>query len=191
MKKISPALFSVLIIHTSLSIWGMLRHEVWLDEAHHWLLACKSHSVSELFHNAAYDGHPLLWDLLLYFVSFASKNVLAMQCFHLAITFTSSFLLLRYAPFFLLEKILVLFGYFFFFEYNTISRNYALAWLLLIILSILFSKGRKNYFAIAAVLFLLANTHLFALACSIPFFLFFWTSAIREKKQTWAMLLPI
>ena len=41
-------------------------HEMWRDELQAWLLARDSISITELFQNLKYEGHPGLWHLLLY-----------------------------------------------------------------------------------------------------------------------------
>src|SRR5262245_18036789 len=68
-----------------LCLAGVLRHEIWLDEAHHWLLARDSHSISNLFFNARYEGHPLLWNLILFWFSRFSTNVMGMQIINVII----------------------------------------------------------------------------------------------------------
>jgi hypothetical protein len=179
-----------LILHLVFAVWlvfsffGMLRHEVWLDEAHHWLLARDSTSVSNLFYNARYDGHPLVWELLLFVFSGISKSVLTMQVVHLFISSLACFLFLRHSTFRVLEKVLIIFGYFFFFEYNLISRNYSLGWLFLVILCIQFTRHKRNDATIIVVLFLLANSHFFSLICSVPFFLLM----LYKRKQEHQLL---
>lgn len=166
-----------------LSIFGITVHEVWLDEAHHWLLARDSKSIADVLYNTRYDGHPLLWTFMLYFLSFFSKNVVIMQLLHVAVSGAACLLLLKHAPFRRMQKVLIIFSYYFFFEYNLISRNYALAWLLLVVLCILFTGKTRNDLYIAVVLFLLANTHLFALVCTIPFIIILFYDRLKNKKR--------
>jgi hypothetical protein len=157
----------------------MLHHEVWLDEAHHWLIARDSSSISELIHNARYEGHPILMDLILYFVSCISKDVMAMQITHFLIAALAAFLFLRYSPFSIFQKIVIIFGYYFLFEYNLINRNYSISWLFLVLLCIQFTSDKRNYALILLSLIMLSNTHLFSLICSIPFFILL----IKEMNQ--------
>lgn len=146
-----------------LGIAGVFRHEVWLDEAHHWLLARDSASFSDLVYNARYEGHPLLWNFMLFVLSRFTANVAAMQVLHVLLATGSVFVILRFAPFRFWWRVLLVFGYFFFYEYNIISRNYALAGLLLGLCCILYVQ-RKRFLLFCFLLGLLANTHLFGTA---------------------------
>src|SRR5690349_8080021 len=66
-SRLSPlALTLVMLAFGTLSLQGVYHHEIWLDEAHHWLLARDSDSFSNLVYHARYDGHPLLWNLILF-----------------------------------------------------------------------------------------------------------------------------
>src|SRR5207302_1918349 len=141
----------------------ILHHEIWLDEMHHFLLARDSHSIGELFYNARYDGHPLLWDGLLFFLTHFTHDPFYMQVLHIFISLIAVIIFLRNAPFTDLFKILFVFGYFMFYEYNIISRNYAISILLIFICCSLLSKPKRNYAVILFALFILSYTHLFSL----------------------------
>src|SRR6185369_17729739 len=69
-----------------LGIAGVTHHELWLDEAHHWMLAAYSGSLRELLSNARYDGHPPLWHVLLFVLGRFTTAPLAMQLLHVAIS---------------------------------------------------------------------------------------------------------
>ncbi len=183
MKSNLLILISAFLLYVTLGIFGACHHELWLDEAHHWLLARDSTSIQNLIYNARYDGHPLVWELILFLASGISQNIVVVQVVHLAIAFTSAFLFLKYSPFKTIQKALIIFGYYFLFEYAVICRSYGLTWLLLILLSILFTRDKRNYLLITIVLFLLANTHLFSLICTIPFFLLLIYERVQENKS--------
>jgi hypothetical protein len=168
--KTSTRIF-VLLIFFGLGFVGIWHHEIWLDEAHHFLLGRDSTSFFDLYYNARYEGHPLLWNALLFILTFFTKKIFAMQLLHLLIATTNIFLILWYAPFPKHQKLLLTFSYFIFYEYSIISRNYALSLLFLLISVILYSKENKNYVLIFLCLSLLANIHLFSFFFSIFFFL--------------------
>ncbi len=104
----------------------ILHHEMWRDELQAWSIAASSRTVSELLSNARYEGHPAIWYLCLYVLSRFSKDPVLMQLFHLVVGIGAIFLLCRYAPFTRFQKLLLSFGYFPFYEYLVVSRNYAL-----------------------------------------------------------------
>jgi hypothetical protein len=137
-------------------------HELWLDEAHCWLLAKDSNSLSEFFVNIRYEGHPPLWGLLLFFISRFSSSYEAMQLLHLCFAGGSVFLILRYAPFPLWVKVLLPFTYFFGFEYAVISRNYAGAVFFVLLACTQLSGAKRNYTRIALFLGVAALFHVYA-----------------------------
>ena len=71
----------------------------------------------------------------------------------------------------LLEKILIIFGYYFFYEYNIISRNYGISALMMIILVYRYMRDPERLTRLAIILFILAQTHLFSLLFSMAFVL--------------------
>jgi hypothetical protein len=114
-----------------LALTGILHHELWLDEAHHWLLSRDSGSFAGLWANTRYEGHPILWNFLLFLISRFSWNPLWMQVLHVCIATAAAVVFLRKAPLGLPVKVLFIFGYFMIFEYALISRNYMLGVLFL------------------------------------------------------------
>lgn len=142
-----------------LELCSLLRHAMWRDEMQVWLLAQHSHSFQELLYNKRYEGHPAAWYALVYLASRVSSNPLAMQLLHLVIASGTVYVLARYAPFTQVQKALLACGYFFLFEYATISRCYALGVLLLFCFCAVFYAGvRKRYVTLAFLLAMLAET---------------------------------
>src|ERR1700744_6141503 len=48
---------------------GLHFHELFLDEAHHFVVSRDSRSLGELYDNLRYDGHPRLWHALLFLIT--------------------------------------------------------------------------------------------------------------------------
>ncbi len=172
-----------------LSIIGILHHEVWLDEAHHWLLARDSSTLKELFENARYEGHPLLWNILLFICTRFFTDVIAMQIINVIISVAAVFLFLSHAPFTKLEKCLFIMGNFILYEYTVISRNYSLL-IFFLFLSIIFYQ-KKKYIALALALAALANTHLFGLIISSTTVLVIAFEILVTKTRIWEKALLI
>lgn len=155
-------LWIAMFVFTLISAIGICNHELWLDEAQHYLIARDSNSIGDLYYNMRYDGHVRLWNGLLFFIThYISANPLAMQLFHLIIICSCVFIFLKYAPFDTITKILIIFGYYFIFEYNVISRNYSLGILFLFITCTLIGYGNNKSLWISVLLLLMCNTHLF------------------------------
>jgi hypothetical protein len=154
--------------------WGMANHEIWMDEAQHILLARDSHSFKELIYNSRYEGHPPLWNILLFLITSFSHNVVWIQSAHLVIATCSVFLILRFAPFPLIAKLLIISGYFMLYEYSVLCRNYSLSLLFLILIMVYMTREKKNYILLFFLLILFINTHLFSCFISLPLLYILW-----------------
>ena len=152
-----------------LSFIGILRHEMWRDEYQAWMVAADADSIPQLFQNLKYEGNPVLWHAFLFIISSITEDPFWMQVFHIIISTSFIFLINRYAPFSILQKFLLTFGYYTFYEYNIISRGYGLGFLLIVIFCILFEQRKKYILWISAVLFLLANTTIFGVMLAVCF----------------------
>ncbi|MBK9984748.1 MAG: hypothetical protein IPP15_20700 [Saprospiraceae bacterium] len=167
-----------------LSLIGILNHEMWRDEYQAWMVARDAHSIPELFQNLKYEGNPVLWHAFLFAISAFTDNPLYMQIFHILISASTIFLISRYAPFPLLQKILLTFGYYTFFEYNIIARCYGLGLLLIVIFCILYKERQKNILLIGGVLFLLGNNTIFGVILAVSFAgIILYESLFKDKKS--------
>ena len=145
-------------IFFALTMSAILHHEMWRDELHSWLIARDSESIPELIFNKRHEGHPALWYLCLYFISRISDNPSVMQFFHLLIATASIYLFLRFSPFTRLERFLFIFGYYPFFEYAVLTRNYAAGILCVIAFCVFFRRRDKNSIILSLLLFLMMQT---------------------------------
>ncbi|MEQ8972301.1 MAG: hypothetical protein RIE73_18160 [Coleofasciculus sp. C1-SOL-03] len=150
-----------------ISFIGILNHEMWRDELQAWMIARDSSSLINLFENLRYEGHPGLWHLGLYVITRFTSNPFWMQIYHLIIATATVYVFARFSPFTRLTKILFSFGYFPFYEYSLISRNYALGVLLIFIFCTLFRKPDRNYIIFSIILTLLANTNIYGTMIAI------------------------
>jgi hypothetical protein len=85
-----------------------------------------------------------------------------MQALHGVIATAAVCVFVRFSPFTRTQKVLWCFGYYSFFEYGIISRNYSLGVLLLWTLCALWPRRRQAVIAMAFVLALLINANVFA-----------------------------
>jgi hypothetical protein len=156
-----------LVLFLLLSLVTVLRHEMWRDELQAWLLAKEQTSFDELAQAGRYDKHPMAWFIVLFLLSRLTGNPLAMQFLHVGLAVLSAWLVLRFAPFNAVQKVLLIFSYYLFFEYNIISRNYALGVLSLFLFCFFYAGKRKSSLAWGACLFLLANTSVYGLILAL------------------------
>ena len=159
----------ILFLYFILVLIGVINHEMWRDELEAWLISVHSSSIGELLQNIKYECHPPLLYFFLYIIGKFTHNPVGMQYFHLFVACSVIYVFLKWAPFTRLQKILFCFGYFPFYEYGVISRNYSLGLLFLFISCILFKPKEKNYILLSLVLLLLASAHVYAMFIAVSF----------------------
>ncbi|PBQ32286.1 hypothetical protein CNR22_11050 [Sphingobacteriaceae bacterium] len=165
-------------------VCGILNHELWLDEAQHILIARDSNSLYQLIYNARYEGHPLLWNFILYFLTGISTDVLLVQIFHVLISSTCVFIILRFSPFKFFINILICFGYYMLYEYSVISRNYSISLLFVLLILIQLSSQKRNYLLIFILLGLLLNTHILSAFIAFMFLPVLWNDLQKQNTRT-------
>ncbi|WP_414544267.1 hypothetical protein [Nostoc sp. CCY0012] len=153
----------IIIAFSILGLIGILSHDMWRDELNPWLIVRDSESFGDLIANIKYEGHPLLWYFCLALLRRIADNPVIMQIFHLAIAISSVTLFCLYSPFNYQQKFLFSFGFFPFYEYLLISRNYAFSMLFIWGFCAVFSSRKKTYIYLAILLGLLANSSAYAL----------------------------
>jgi len=107
----------------------MTRHEMWRDELQAWMLARDSGSLTDLWRNTRWEGHPLLWHALLMPLAHLFHHPVSMQILHWVIAVLTTTVFVVRAPFSLPWRAAMVFGYLPLYEYGVISRNYALTML--------------------------------------------------------------
>jgi len=146
-------------------------HELWGDEVHSWAIAGSSHSLGDLINNTRYEGHPLLWYLLLFLLEKFTHNIFYMQVLHICIATSTVFVFCFFSPLGLLKNVLFCFGYFFAYEYSIISRNYAIEVVLLFLCAGIYSKHHgKHLWVLSILFFLLFQTNFYAVIIGVPFY---------------------
>lgn len=142
---------------------GLAHHEMWGDELQAWMLARDSRSIPDLLHNMRDEGHPAAWHVLLFLLSRFTRDPAAMQILHLVLATATIFVIVRWAPFTVLQKTLLAFGYFFIYEYAVISRGYVLGALALFGICAALPLRKRSYLPLAFPLVVLANTSAYGL----------------------------
>ena len=171
-KQFAITLSAIFLVAGAVVAWN---HEMWRDEMQAWLIARDAPSVFELFNILKrYEGHPSVWHLGLYVLQFFTSSPVIMQPYHLLIAAATIFVFARFSPFTRLQKTLFAFGYFPFYEYAIICRNYAIGILLLCLFCTLFSRWKKKFPLVGLILFVLAHTsvHALIIVISITLLLF-------------------
>lgn len=159
-------------------------HECWLDEAHAYIIA-KYKNIWEIFQHARFDGHPVLWHLILKATILLKLPYVSIQVINTTFNYIAVWLLITYSPFNRIFKYLLALGYFIFFEYNIVARNYSLMMLIMFLIAIIYESKENKRYSYIILLLLLAFTHFFGLILSALIFIY---SIINEgfiKKTRW------
>ncbi len=128
---------------TAQTLWLLVHHELWRDEADAWLIA-RDATWTEMFHILPDAGQPPLWYLTLKVAVAAGFDWRAMQAINIVAVWLSGWLLLFRSTLGLAVTIPVLFSFVFSFEYPVVARNYGLGILGLFLFVSLHSDGTKQ-----------------------------------------------
>lgn len=148
----------IFLIYTVLNFILVLKHEPWRDEIHAWLMS-KTYSISELFIESRFDGHPILWHLIL--MPFAKLNfpIITLNIINYIIILVSVYFLLFKTRLSILFKLIILFTIPFTYTYSAIARNYSLILLFLVLISVLYPKRFEKPILYSILICFLIHTH--------------------------------
>lgn len=183
LQRIYP--FLVTFIFLSISIFIIYLHVFTRDEQRAWyIVSAWSTSFKEFLAKMRdSEGTPYLWNTILYFVThYITDNIEFMKVIHLSISTVTVFLFLKYAPFNKIVKTLFVFGYFPFYEYSIISRNYAIGIIFMVIFLVLYKDKYKNIITISIVLFMMGQGNMFSFIISVVLFLMLAMEFIIDRK---------
>ncbi|MCU0563807.1 MAG: hypothetical protein MUE48_07685 [Desulfobacterales bacterium] len=162
-----PWLWGLLAGFAALSVFGLLHHEPWRDEAQAWLIARDCPDLACVLRTAGYEGHPVLWHLVLRPLARVGLPFSSAKLVHLLIVLAAVFLFLRNAPLPRHQKVLFICGYFVAYEYTLLVRNYAMGFLVLFAVASIHPERFRRPLAYAALLALMANTALYGLVIAL------------------------
>jgi hypothetical protein len=169
-------------------------HEFWRDELQSFMIVRGSNSISELLYNTRYEGHPSLWFFMLFGLKFIASGLLPMKILHLGISMFTGWLIIKYSPFTIVQKILLLFGYFFFYEYTFIIRNYSIGLLFIFAFCALFPlrKSPRHFIllALSVVGMMLSNFYSFFIGFSMMIMILSEYFFYYRGKERIAKFLP-
>lgn len=148
----------IFILYAILNLILMIKHEPWRDEIHAWLMA-KELSIPELISASRFDGHPILWHLLL--MPFAKLNfsIITLNIIGYVVMLITTYLFLFKTNLSLFFKTIVVFTIPFTYIFSAISRNYCLILLLLMLISIMYDKKYQKPILYSILIALLVHTH--------------------------------
>jgi hypothetical protein len=192
--KISERLFIAisLAFYAAIVIFSAFHHEPWRDEAQSWMLT-RDYGILFMFDSISYNGHPLLWHLILHPFARLGFPYATMFITHICLAAAAVFLLLKYAPFSRLTKVFFIFSYFMSYEYSVIARNYCISILLLFAIASFyrFRFDRPFTFALLIILLVNSNVHSLFIGSSLIFIYFLELLASRKLDKIKFALLSL
>jgi hypothetical protein len=144
-------------IYAALTLFMVLHHAPWRDEADAWL-AARDMTLAQLWPWMHYAGTPALWYLILMPFAKLGFPYITLNIVHWLIGVMSAVLVLSLAPFPKWIRLALVFSFYLASEYVVIARNYAPLVLLLILIASLYPKRFKRPVTFAILLSLLAST---------------------------------
>jgi len=141
----------------------ILQHAMWRDELQVWQLVRARPGLGQLLLSARYEGHPILWFLMVDAVAHLTADPVAMKVLHAAVASGTVFIVAWRAPWKPIFRAAFALGYFPLFEYGVISRNYSVGVLLgFAACAIIASPKRIPLLLLALVLLLMTQCNVFA-----------------------------
>lgn len=174
--------FIILILYLIITIYAMINHEIWRDEAQAWCLV-RDMNLSQLFNAARIEGHPMLWYLTLLPFAKAGLDVLSMQIISLIFVFIAVIYFVFKSPFNYLTKTIIIFSSGLLYYLPIIARNYSIIPIFLFLAAGLYAKRKENPILYALILIFLSNTHLLMLGFSFIMAAIFCYELIKENHS--------
>ncbi len=150
---------AIFLVYAIFLIVVACHHEVWRDEAQSWLIA-KKLNLFEIISQLKYEGHPFLWYYLLKIFAVIGLNYRYLFVVPVMLNLIATYLILSKSKFSYFVNIVILLSSGLFFYCGVIARSYSLAYLLVVILAIIYQDRRKMPIWYGLLLFLIMNTHI-------------------------------
>lgn len=154
------ALVLVVILVSALGLLAAVNHEWWEDEASPWLSASGSHSLSNLIHNLGFNGHPRLYNIIVYWIQSQFGNPMVLSVLNLVFSIVAITLFMRATSFSRIQKVLFAFGFFPLYQYGVVVRGYSLFVCIFFMYCHLKTQGARFLLLRYLLLALLAQIHL-------------------------------
>ena len=148
----------IFILYSIVNLILMLKHEPWRDEIHAWLMA-KELSIPQLIIESRFDGHPILWHLILMPFAKIGFSVITLNLIGFVIILISAWLFIFKTNLSLFFKTIVVFTIPFTYVFSAISRNYCLIILLFMLITILYDKKQNKPLLYSILIAFLVHTH--------------------------------
>ncbi|CAG4988225.1 hypothetical protein DYBT9275_00032 [Dyadobacter sp. CECT 9275] len=174
--------FTIFTAYVLVIFAGLWHHEMWRDELQAWNLVLHTVNLIDVFSNTRYEGHPVLWFYVIWPLAQLTSSPVAIQGINLIMAAVTAYLIVFKSPFRDFEKILILSGYYFLYEYSVISRNYMIGVMLLLLIASLWHKKDAALVLSGVLILLLFQTNAFMAAIAAAISLVLLLRLSRQGK---------
>lgn len=164
-----------------ISLVSIFFHEQWRDEAQSWLLV-RDLNLFELFSQLKYEGHFLLWYLIIMPFAKLGFPYITQNIISWFICLIAIILINLKSPFKTYQKILFTFSTPLIYFFPVVSRCYCLIPLAISLLAIFYKNRKEKPFRYILSIVLLANTHTLMLGMVGILLLDFYIDCIKTRK---------
>ena len=184
-KKMITNLF-VTFLYAIITLFVVLRHEIWADEAQVWQIV-RHVGFFDLFKHLVNEGHPSFFYLLMMPVAKVfqnSESIIYMQIVCWLSSCVAVFLLLWKSPFNPVTKLAITTSAGFLYFFPVIARSYSIIPMLVFALAILYSKQKEHPYWYVFLIVILANTHILMFGfCAVLVCLFIYENIVPRFKE--------
>ena len=181
LKKNKFNIIYFLIIST-ISFITIFFHEAWRDEAQQWLLV-KNMSLIELISFSKYEGHFLLWYLIIMLFAKLGFPYITQNIISWFFNILALFLFMKFLPSSDKIKKTVFFILPITYLFSVVSRCYCLIPLAMVLITIFYKERFKKPVRYILAILLLANTHIIMLSMVGFLLLEFFFESIKRKNE--------
>ena len=172
----------IFILYSIISIALICFHENWRDEAQAWLIA-RDCNIIELFGMMKYEGHFILWYLILMPFAKLGFPYFTINIISWIFTIAAVWLILDKAPFKFYKRVLLIFTFPLIYLFPVLSRCYCLIPLAICSMSIFYKDRKEKPFRYILSIILLANTHIIMMGMVGVVLIDFFIESCKEFKN--------
>ena len=173
----------VMLCYSIITFIILLFHESWRDEAQAWLIV-RDLNIIEIFEQMKYEGHPIIWYLILMPFAKIGLPYIFVKIASWIICNIAVWLILKKAPFNIFIKILFIFSMPMIYLYPSISRSYCLIPLAITIVAIYFGQRHEKPIQYILSILFLANTHVIMYGMVGILLLLFYIEELIQNRKT-------
>lgn len=157
-------------------------HEDWRDEGQSWFMA-KELSIGGLLSDAKYEGHPILWHIILMPFAKAGMPIITMNFISVIICSIGSYFLIFKVRLNNLFKTMLVISPFTLYLFSVISRSYSLCYLCLCLLMYMYPVRKQRPILYSIIIAVTFNTHILLAGTAGALVLLDIIDCLKERKQ--------